>query len=70
MSAAATAAGYLYASGRLRADGCQRRKYDNELQALLNAPPPSRDKNGPRVRAQACRECVGKWHLYTSYRKP
>jgi hypothetical protein len=65
MSAAANAAGYLFASGRLRT--CHRLKFDSELQALMNAPPASNDPSVPRVFARRCLSCTGKWHLITDH---
>lgn len=44
MSAAATAAGYLYASGRLRGRGAREQEHEHEQAKPQQAPPARREK--------------------------
>ena len=62
MSAAATAAGYLYASGKMRGRGreCGKRRYNTELEAMGSAE--HRTADAPPLRAYVCTSCHG-WHL-------
>lgn len=63
MSAAATAAGYLYAAGKMRDRlTCEEKnQYPSEISALLTAV--QRTGNGaPPLRAYPCIHCNG-WHL-------
>lgn len=61
MSAAATAAGYLYASGRLRMRNCGRFPYPDEATALTAGTRILRSRGGAFA-AYHCGECK-KWHL-------
>jgi len=54
MSAAATAAGYLYASGRLRGRGAREQEHgDEETRQRADAPPRERPAGKPPVRVAA-----------------
>jgi hypothetical protein len=64
MSAAATAAGYLYAAGRLRGRGTKcgdKNTYSSEGEALQNAVHRT-GKGAPALRAYRCQLCNA-WHL-------
>lgn len=63
MSAAATAAGYLYAAGRLgrRREPCGKNCYPTEGEALGQAVHRTR-KGAPALRAYHCSACRA-WHL-------
>lgn len=67
MSAAATAAGYLYASGRMRDRlTCDKRKYPSEIAALSTASHRT-SRGAPPLRAYPCILC-NCWHLTSDVR--